>query len=169
MKSTLQNISKKAIELADLEFSQEQIEQQWLGNKPASDSEVKRTEQRLGIELPADYKKFLKITNGFNAPHGVEPTFEPIQNIDYLRNINSYLIEVWKQDGIADIGKKLEQSIIIAGIQEEQYFLLIPPNTSLENWTYWKFSSWQPGEIEFNDLALYLNDVCEFINDCIKK
>nr|WP_321222917.1 SMI1/KNR4 family protein [uncultured Psychroserpens sp.] len=168
MNSQLKQISEKAIELADFEFTQEQTENKWLGTKPASETEIKLTEKRLGIKLPTDYKEFLRITNGFSAPNDIEPTFEQIEQIDYLKNIDSFLIEVWNEDGIADIGKQLERSILIAGISEEQYFLLIPPKTDSENWNYWKFSSWQPGEVKFNDLRHYLNDALEFINECIE-
>ena len=169
MNSLLKQISEKAIELADFEFTQEQIENKWLGTEPASQNDIKLTEKRLGVELPNDYKDFLRITNGFSAPNDVEPTFEPIDKVEYLKNIDGYLIEVWNQDGIADIGKQLKESIIIGGINEEQSFLLIPPNRSSRNWKYWKFSSWQPGVVEFENLENHLNDVLEFINDCIEE
>ena len=168
MNSLLKKISEKAIELADFEFTQEQTENKWLGTKPASESEIKLTEKRLGIEFPTDFKLFLSITNGFSAPNDIEPTFEPIDKIDYLKKIDSFLVEVWNQEGIADIGKQLERSIIIGGISEEQYFLLIPPKSDLEKWKYWKFSSWQPGEVEYENLQHYFKDVLEFINEQIE-
>lgn len=169
MNSLLKQISEKAIELADFEFTQEQINNKWLGTIPTSENDIQLTEKRLGVELPRDYKEFLRITNGFSAPNDVEPTFEPIAKIDYLKNVDSYLIEVWNQDGIADIGKQLERSIIIGGINEEQIFLLIPPMSGSENWKYWKFSSWQPGEVEYENLEHHLNEVLEFITDCIEE
>ena len=169
MNNLLKQISEKAIELADFEFTQEQTQNKWLGTKPTSETEIKQAEKRLGIELPNDYKEFLAITNGFSAPNDVEPAFEPIDKIDYLKNIDAFLIEVWNQNGIADIGKQLERSIIIGGISEEQCLLLIPPKTDSENWNYWKFSSWQPGEVEFDNMKNYLNDVLEFINDCLEE
>ncbi len=168
MNSLLKQISEKAIELADFEFTQEQTENKWLGTKPVSETEIKLTEKRLGIEFPTDFKQFLSITNGFSAPNDIEPTFESIGKIDYLKNIDNFLVEVWNQQGIADIGKQLERSILIAGITEEQYFLIIPPKSDLEKWIYWKFSSWQPGEVEYKDLEHYFNDVLEFINEQIE-
>lgn len=168
MNSLLKKISEKAIELADFEFTQVQTEDKWLGTKPASETEIKLTEKKLGIEFPFDFKQFLSITNGFSAPNDIEPTFESIDKIDYLKNIDSFLVEVWNQEGIADIGKQLERSILIAGITEEQYFLIIPPESDLENWKYWKFSSWQPGEVEYKDLEHYFNDVLEFMNEQIE-
>ena len=165
MNSLLKKISEKAIELADFEFTQEQTENKWLGTKPATESEIKLTEKRLGIEFPTDFKLFLSITNGFSAPNDIEPTFEPIDKIDFLKNIDSFIIQAYSLDAIAEIGKQLEKSIVVGGINEEQYFLLIPPNSTNEKWKYWKFANWYPGEHEFENLESYFNDALEFIND----
>ncbi len=165
MDSLLKQISEKAIELADLEFTQEQTVNKWLGTKPASESEIKLTEKRLGIEFPSDFKKFLSITNGFSAPNDIEPTFEPTNKIDYLKNIDSFIIEAYSIDGIENIGKELEKSILVGGINEEQYFLLIPSDLTAGKWKYWKFANWHPGEEEHENLESYFKNVLEFINE----
>ena len=165
MNSLLKQISEKAIELADFEFTQEQTENKWLGTKPASETEIKLTEKRLGIEFPADFKEFLSLTNGFSAPNDIEPTFEPTDKIDYLKNVDSHIIEAYSIDGIENIGKELEKSILVGGINEEQYFLLIPSDLKKGKWKYWKFANWYPGEEEHENLESYFNDVLEFINE----
>ncbi|WP_406684374.1 SMI1/KNR4 family protein [Seonamhaeicola sp. MEBiC1930] len=165
MESLLKQISEKAIELADFEFSQGQTENKWLGTKPCSETEIKLTEERLGIELPTDFKEFLLITNGFFAPNDFEPTFEPINKIDFLKNIDSYVIEAYSIDGIENIGKQLEKSIIVGGINQEQYFLLVPPNSTSDKWKYWKFANWYPGEHEFDNLKSYFKSALEVINE----
>ena len=168
MNSILKNISEKAIELADLEFSQEQIKKKWLGTKPASQYEIKLAEKRLGIELPTDYRWFLSITNGFSAPNDIEPTFESLDKIDFLKNIDSQIIEAYSIDGIENIGEQLEKSILIGGVNEEQYFLLIPSNSTNGKWKYWKFANWHPGEEEHESLKSYFEEVLNFISETIK-
>lgn len=168
MYDTLKQISEKAIKLADFQFTQEKIENNWLGTNPASESEIKLTQDRLGIELPTDYKKFISITNGFSAPNDIEPTFESINKIDYLKNIDNFIIEAYSIDGIEDIGKQLEKSILIGGINQEQYFLLIPPDLTNRKWKYWKFANWHPGEEEHESLELYFKNVLNFINETIE-
>jgi|TARA_R110000744_G_scaffold374594_1_gene487479 hypothetical protein len=165
MNSLLKQISEKAIDLADFEFTQEQIENKWLGAKPTAETEIKLIEKRLGIEFPNDFKQFLSITNGFSAPNEIEPTFEPINKIDFLKNIDSHIIEAYSIEGIENIGKQLEKSIVVGGINEEQYFLLIPTNSSSDIWKYWKFANWFPGEEEHKNLEAYFNGVLGFMNE----
>ncbi|WP_324026553.1 hypothetical protein QSV08_03285 [Maribacter sp. BPC-D8] len=81
-----------------------------------------------------------------------------------MRNIDSFIIESYSIDGIENIGKQLEKSILVGGINQEQYFLLIPPNATNEKWKYWKFANWYPGEEEFDDLHSYFKSTLEFIN-----
>lgn len=167
MKSLLKQISEKAIELANFEFTQKHTENKWLGTKPASETEIKLTEKRLGIEFPTDFKKFLSITNGFAAPNDIEPTFEPTDKINYLKKIDSFIIEAYSIEGIENIGKELEKSILVGGINEEQHFLLIPSDLKRGKWKYWKFANWYPGEVEYENLEHYFNDVLEFMKEQI--
>ena len=66
MKELLYQISKTAIEIGDLNFSSEQIQSIWLGNKVgATDFEINLKEKDLGVKLRKDYIEFIKLTNGF--------------------------------------------------------------------------------------------------------
>ncbi|WPU93415.1 SMI1/KNR4 family protein [Mucilaginibacter sabulilitoris] len=169
MEFLLKQISQLAIKLGDVTFTDEQIKSDWLGNAPASATEIKLAEDRLGVELPQDYKDFLLVTNGFSAPNDIEPTFEHVSNIDFLKNIDSDLINIWSEVELVEIGKELAKSIVIAGINEEQYFLLIPPDSAGEKWKYWKFASWHPGEHPYRNLESYFRSVSHFIRDMVSK
>lgn len=164
MKSLLFQISDTALKLKDIEFSKSQMDNQWLGEEPACDSVILDVENRLKVQLPNDYRGFLLITNGFAAPNDIEPTFMPIERIDYLKYIDNELIEIWIKDGIPEIGEDLRRSILIGGIDEEQYFLIIPPDSKNLKWRYWKFASWIPGEEEYKSLYNYFEDVLDFLN-----
>jgi len=78
-------------------------------------------------------------------------------NINYLKNIDKNIVEAYNSP-------KLERSILVAGINEEQYFLLIPPLSSSAEWDYWKFANWIPGEQSFENLYSYFSTVLEFLN-----
>lgn len=51
-------------------------------NEPATDEQITLLEKQLGIILPADYKDFLKVTNGFEGVvNEFVVSFEPVDNI----------------------------------------------------------------------------------------
>jgi len=160
MRKILTDLFEKSLNTKDNNyFSSEQIKNNWIGNLPATQKEIEETESRLGIKLPADYKEFLKIANGYPTYNdAIEPSFEKISEIQYLKDFNPETIQIWIETGNDEIGKELNKSIIIAGKQEEQWFLLIPPIDENDNWKYWKFASWIPGEIEYNNLTEYFLD-----------
>lgn len=158
MKDLLLAISEKAIKYEDFNFTSEQIENNWLGTIPATEKQISEAENKLGIKLPQDYIEFLKITNGFSTPNDcVEPSFESIENIDFLKNIEPFAIEAYSYL------PELQNAILIAGLEEEQYFLLLPPESKNEEWRYWKFANWHPGEHPYENLKTYFEDVLQFI------
>ncbi len=159
MKDLLFEISKKAIKYEDFHFTPEQMDNNWLGNLPAVEKQLVEIERKLGIKLPDDYKAFLSITNGFSAPNDIEPSFEKVENIDFLKNVDEFVIEAYSEV----YNDELAESIIIGGINQEQYFLLIPPKTENGEWMYWKFANWIPGEHAFKNLKEYFEDVLLFL------
>jgi hypothetical protein len=53
-------------------LQEELLEQKFMGNRsilhqPATEEEIQSLEQRLGVELPEDYKEFLRISNGLEG------------------------------------------------------------------------------------------------------
>ena len=166
MKDTLKDISVIAIEEKVPGLTVEHVKSTWLGNAPASDDEIKNAEERLGVELPKDYKDFLKITNGFFTPcDSTEPTFEKVNDIDHLKNVDPFLLEIWNEEPLIDIGIQLNRAIVVGGINDEQYFLLISPDNTNQDWQYWKFASWIPGGEPYGDLKAYFESVLDFMKD----
>jgi hypothetical protein len=162
MQKVLKRISELAIKSGDTQYSKEQIESNWLGNYPANVEDIEYAGKKLGITFPQDYKDFLLLTNGFAATiNHNEPRFEALENVDYLVNIDSFMVETWNQKGLEDIGKELSRSILIGGVEEEQYFLIIPPESLNDHWKYWEFASWLPGEYPFKNLLAYFTSVLE--------
>ncbi|WP_214226195.1 SMI1/KNR4 family protein [Pedobacter sp. B4-66] len=165
----LNNILKKISELSIKSehfnsYSNEQIKANWIGNNPSKIVDIESVEKNLGIKLPQDYKDFLLITNGFAATRNhTKPRFEAVENIDYLVNIDNFIVEIWNQEGLEDIGRELARSILIAGIEEEQYFLIIPPKSAEDSWKYWMFASWLPGELPYKNLLDYFKSTLESI------
>lgn len=170
MEQLLQTLFQKSIELGDVEYSSKEIKHNWIGNPPVTLEEIQQVEEKLGVELPEDYKTLLLVANGFKTCNdAVEPSFMSIEKIDFLKNIDPELIEIWSDGNLIDIGKNLARSILIAGEEEEQQFLLIPPLNEKEKWKYWKFASWIPGENEYDSLKDYVKAVIKFIDNCLEE
>src|SRR5690606_20230757 len=116
-----------------------------LGEVPSTEREVAEVEGKLGVKLPEDYKEFLRITNGFSSPNDIEPSFERITEIDYLKNFAPEIIDAY------DVLPELDNAIIVGAKLEN------------EDWRYWKFANWYPGEHEFENLKEYFKNVLSFI------
>jgi|GEM_PF-569554 len=166
MRRILQEISKRTLLLNEFDVTEEQKQTNWLGSKPASDDEIEKAKTLLQTELPEDYIEFLKITNGFPQCTSTSVTFLPVSEIDYLINVDEDLVEIWNKDQeLKEIGEALSASLLIGGKNEEQCFLLIPPNDRNKKWRYWKFASWIPGEHEFKNLKDYFQSELTFLKE----
>lgn len=166
MKEILSEISMLAIKIADVQYTEEQIKDNWIGFAPALPSQIELLERSLGLELPQDYKDFLLLTNGFSMINdATDPSFSHVEQVDYLINMEKELVDIWVQNGITETGEGLLRSILIGGFQEEQYFLLIPPYGAEGKWHYWKFANWIPGESPFESLEDYFLEVLRFLKE----
>ncbi len=149
MENLLKKLFEKSIELGDIEYSEKEINSTWIGNSPTTKEMINKVEEKLKASFPEDYKELLLITNGFKTSNNaVEPSFMKIGEVDYLKNIDPFVVECYE-----DTLEELSESILIGGRDEEQYFLIIPPKDEKENWRYWKFANWIPGEEEYKDLG----------------
>jgi cell wall assembly regulator SMI1 len=166
MKKSLEILFEKSIVLGDVEYSDTQIKSRWVGNPPATVEEIENTEKRLGLKLPQDYIELVTIANGFpTCSNSVEPSFQKVEEIDFYKNYQWNVIDTWKEMGeLKDVVRELEKAIIVAGFEEEQQFLIIPPSDGQQKWKYWKFAMWIPGEEEYKDLKSYFESVIEFLN-----
>lgn len=167
----LKDISVKAIMLGDFNdlLSKKQLDNQWIGYDGASLKAIEKVEKRLGISLPSDYIEFLLITNGFQAANSTEPSFCSVNRIDFLRNVDPELIEIWIDTGNREVGNKLKGALIVGGFAESQHFFLIPPTSENENWEYWFFAAWAPGEAAYSSLLEYFQAVLETTSMFIEK
>ncbi len=164
MLNILKKISEKALLLADCTFTDDQKRSVWLGNEGATIDNIVAAEERLKIKLPADYVEFIQWTNGFAQPTNVGCSFLPIDKIDYLHKLDEDLVEIWaEQNDDSKLIQSLKAAILVGGLNEEQYFLLIPPLGKSKKWGYWKFANWIPGEEKFTSLEKYFTSELSFL------
>lgn len=151
IEALLKIVFEKSIQLGNYPYTPAEIAANWIGDEPASQAAIAQKEKALQLSLPEDYKALLQVTNGFKTSDDAEePSFLPVEEVDYLQAVFPELIE-----GYEDTLPALRDSILVAGKLEEQQFLLIPPKGERKEWQYWKFANWIPGEEEYTDIKGY--------------
>lgn len=165
MKHLLQQISTETLQLNPDVYSAEEIASQWIGRNPATDEAILEAEKKLGITLPKDVIELYKISNGtsviLNQTFGA---FAPIEQMDWLKNADAYLIECYAGMGEAYVND-MKNSIIIAGLNYCHSVLIIQPYGEHKEWRYWEFASYNPGESPFAGIEKYLERLCDFLKD----
>lgn len=159
-KDLLGHISSKAISKPDFEHGEENQLKTSLTSKPATKEEIEKAEERLEIKLPKEYKDFLLVSNGF-CPYSLNPTLLPVDKIDWLKNLDEQLIDIWT-DSMDEVDKEFaasfSSSLLIGGYKEEQQLLLIPSKKS-KDWECWFFASWVPGETKYPNFRYYMENL----------
>jgi hypothetical protein len=165
VKKILQKISEEAIALTPGSYSEEEKASQWIGRNPATNEAIAKTEQRLGITLPEDVVELYKTSDGTSVIlNQTFSGFMPVEQIDWLKNADAYLIECYAEMGEAYVND-LKNSIIIAGIGYVHNVLIIQPYGEHTEWRYWEFASYIPGETPFNGIEKYLERLLDFLTD----
>lgn len=161
--SILKKISLLAIEQDPELYSEDRISSKWLGNDPATEEDILAAEARIGMQLPADYRAFLKVANGF-ASHGyTTPSLVRAGEIDWLSVLDEDLVEFvenileWSEDKYAGLSKNC---LLVSGPGEEEQVLLFP--TRDKGWECWKLvlpggcgETWFPGFRYYMEHQLY--------------
>lgn len=158
--------------LEDSEFTSlasEIVDAKWLGYRGATDAEISATEARLETSLPASYRSFLAVSNGWRRLDDLIDRLWSTQEVEWLASRNQQLINAWTS-GVAIAGGS-------GGVPDEEYFvygdgqdptslrdqylqtaleiggnsnqglLLLNPQVVFENgeWEAWFFANWLPG------------------------
>lgn len=101
-------------------------------NPPASESDIDRFEKKIGFELPADFKQFYSICNGFECNENIFRMISLDSALKYPQDYGSdwfhfaeYMIysDVWslrrKDDGTYEIfNKEANEAILTSSLQE---------------------------------------------------
>lgn len=154
----LQKISDLALLQNDFKFSDEAIGNQYLGKPPASIDDILKTEDRLGIRLPEDYKEFLLTSNGFKCTSSIGVELFPVEELNFFVNTDRDQVEVWAdtmEDNDPIFSAKLRSSIIIGGYYGGEQQLLLIPQTNGQ-WECWYFASWATGQTVYTNFRSYM-------------
>jgi len=165
-KDILQSLERITWEYREMEI--EAIKTGWLGYKGAKDSEIEALEDRLKVKLPASYKEFLKVTDGwrqigFDAdntkifslsevdwlvvkyPKMIEEWFMGVGEAREIPD-DTYLVYGDKQDPVNMRDGYLKNALCISQLVDAGLYLLNPEIVTPDGeWEAWFFGYDLPG------------------------
>jgi hypothetical protein len=158
-KELIQDISREAIRIeGENVYDGDVCNSGWIGFEGVDTLEIALAMEKLNIQLPEDYKHFLKVTNGMPAFPLSNPSLLPVGQIDYLINV----IEPYFFDIILNVHTDekeiLRHAVLISKYPDEQLVWLIPVDKERTKWQSWFYASWMPGATIFPSFRFYMED-----------
>jgi len=95
----LNSRGKETLEIPEYkEYIPDTLEKKWgwIGFPPADETQLLEAEARLGIALPASYREFLKVTNGWPIAGPFVDRILPVQEIDWFAKKSEEWIRDWR-------------------------------------------------------------------------
>jgi hypothetical protein len=134
-----------------------------LCHSPAPPGEIDTLEVKLGVQLPDDYKEFLRSSNGFENARSTDVKIAAAEDVGWLRNVYPDLLDIWNTPDLQNTYVGLEQSLLIGDLEGEQQLLLVPTRSQTDGaeltWECWFFASWVPGEVRYSSFRAYVENV----------
>jgi hypothetical protein len=156
----------------------EVFEQKWFGYPGATEEQILELENRLGVQLPPDYREFLKVSNGWRAydyyPHALahlwstenedldwikpflstfltEGHIHENQNDPYLTSDELYFdYDLYKQNFYLVREEHLKALLEIGGFDGNEYLFLNPLVVSEHGeWECWTYNPDGEGFIRY--------------------
>lgn len=153
----LKAISKQALKAEPDLYTRDERRSRWIGSGPSSEDAITAAEERLRIQLPADYLAFVRASNGLAQTSQTSPRLLPIEEIDYLRHVaDPETLALYKEYAGDDIPAAIESCILVSDRDAEEMVLLIPPSVADARWQTWFFTHWVPGEVRYPSFRHYI-------------
>ena len=150
------------------------IDKGWIGYEPATEAQIAAVEKRLGKTLPPSYRAFLKVSNGWRVCNPYMDEVFPVEKIDFTRNTDLDLIELWESDSmgiradrasVSDIAHTLRISVWT----DMAVLLLNPQKTTPEGeWEAWFYTDNIPGAEVFPSFWDLMQDQLTGLLDAVE-
>ncbi|MFG1827191.1 SMI1/KNR4 family protein [Microbispora bryophytorum] len=131
---------------------------------PAGESEIRRLEERLGLELPPSYRQFLLFADGWGAEDD-EYCIRSVATVGWLRDLEPWLAEAWgpegetprsvpddlyfvygKEQDCINLREEYVPDTLLVGHWNDGVTLLNPQVKTPEGeWEAWFLAPWLPG------------------------
>ncbi|MCE0540443.1 SMI1/KNR4 family protein [Kineosporia rhizophila] len=138
-------VLESADENANLEISDQQRADRWLGFDGADTDQLAELEQRLGIGLPPSYRTFLAVSDGWLELGPFLWTMRTTGEVGWARDTDPLLHSLLQheQDELAGLA---DRALLISKQGDAQYWILDSGDVSAAGeWAAYTWSSWHPG------------------------
>ncbi|MGW4469776.1 SMI1/KNR4 family protein [Nonomuraea sp. NPDC004354] len=150
---------------------------QRLGSTGASEEEIARAEERLGITLPPSYRQYLQAANGWDIVGYGEGHLASATEIGWLRDVDPDIALGWSDEDLPPVSDEeyftydegqdcclhfrteyIPDTLWI-GEHDEGAFLLNPHIMTPDGeWEAWFMASWLPGATRFRSFWDLMRD-----------
>jgi hypothetical protein len=155
------------------------IERQWLGNDPASESQIVCNESRLRVTLPNSYCEFFRTSNGFRFLSPFLDNLLPIEQVHWARNKEeAWWLDLIEED-IVEVSDELylnyenqssvknnrveyfRKSLKVSDWYDGMCIFLNPEIQHEGEWEVLEYATWYPGWYRYRSFQDYLVKVHE--------
>ncbi len=126
-----------------------QVARRWLGAPPAEEAAIAATEATLGIRLPASYRGFLRVSNGWHFPSSFVGRVRPVEQLAPFAAENRDWAAIYAAIG-DHVGRHILTTLQISRYDhmegDDAVMLLAPAALSAAGeMEAWFFANWVPG------------------------
>lgn len=139
----------------------------WVGYPGATETQIAQAEGRLGARLPASYRTFLAVSNGWQATNFSDGLW-PIERVEWLSRHDPDFIDIWtehaepvedelyyvygeEQNTVYFRAEYLRAALQISDSSGDAVYLLNPRVVTPDGeWEAWFFANWYPGASRYH-------------------
>ena len=162
----LKKLSDFAVSYAPDMFTDTEQRTKWIGRSPAESAVIAAAEQRLGLQLPEDYKAFLMNSNGFPEIPLMNPSLLPVEKINLLEGSSRDFFNIIKNESVNEsdpVESGTEKVIGIGQPMEDIEVWMIFSPTKDEKWQCWYVDKY--GETRYNSFRYFIEDQIQQLDE----
>jgi len=167
-------------------FSLETRAQGYLGCAGATEEQIVAAENRLGVRLPASYRTFLSISNGWPmiSSEAMPGRLWSVDEIYWIRDHDPHAIKIWGE-GNDDISpeehlkgqdslnyrKAYVKNLLSISDHGDACDLLLSPEIvdPLGEWECWQIANWYPGAVRYASFQTWITEKLVFLRTCLQE
>lgn len=142
----------------------------WPGFEPAGEEAIRAAEARIGAALPASYRNFLRVSDGWSSM-SYSLDLLGVGEIGWFADLDPDILAAWSGPGLEDFAEdiaRLGRCLLISRQGDGDYWLLSPDEIGADG--EWRAYVWWAGDGEeprpYEDFGALVAGVRRDLTDC---